>query len=115
MAVIWAINLFNFMDGADGIAAATAVSSGMALGVLSLASNPHSMVAICALVVAAAAAGFLVFNLPPARIFMGDGGSTVLGLTLALLSFQGVTTNLWAVAVPLALFVPFWADATSPW
>ncbi len=112
IALIWAINLFNFMDGADGIAAATAVSGGIALWALSLASNPDSMVPMCALVVAAAAAGFLIFNLPPARIFMGDGGSTVLGLTLAVLGFQGVTTNLWTVAVPLALFVPFWADAT---
>ena len=111
-ALIWAINLFNFMDGADGIAAATAVSGGMGLAVLSLSTHPDSMVTLGALIVAGAAAGFLFFNLPPARIFMGDGGSTVLGLTLAVLAFQGVTGKLWTVAVPLALFVPFWADAT---
>ena len=112
IAIIWAINLFNFMDGADGIAAATALSGGLGLWALSMSANAQSMIAPSALVVAAAAAGFLIFNLPPARIFMGDGGSTVLGLTLAVLSFQGVATHLWAFAVPLALFVPFWADAT---
>ena len=70
------------------------------------------MVAVGAAAVAAAAVGFLLFNLPPARIFMGDGGSTMLGLTFATLSFQGVTANLWPIAVPMLLFVPFWADAT---
>ena len=112
IAVIWSINLFNFMDGADGVAAATAVSGGLGLASLALLANTDSSVATSALVVAAAAAGFLCFNLPPARIFMGDGGSTVLGLTLAALAIQGVNANLWGVAVPLALFVPFWADAT---
>ncbi len=112
IAVIWSINLFNFMDGADGVAAATAVSGGLGLALLALSANTDSSVAISAGVVAAAAAGFLCFNLPPARIFMGDGGSTVLGLTLAALGIQGVNDNLWSVAVPLALFVPCWADAT---
>ena len=112
IALMWSINLFNFMDGADGIAAATAVSGGMGLAALSLASGPFSMVALGGVVVAGAAAGFLFFNLPPARIFMGDGGSTVLGLALALLAFQGVTNQHWSASVPLALFVPFWADAT---
>ena len=112
IALIWAINLFNFMDGADGIAAATALCGGVGLAVLALSSDPQSAVMSSAMVVAAAAAGFLCFNLPPARIFMGDGGSTVLGLMLAILSFQGVNAHLWTIAVPLALFVPFWADAT---
>ena len=112
LAVIWCINLFNFMDGADGVAATTAIAGGLGLAALAFSANPQSEVGTSALVVAAAAAGFLAFNLPPARIFMGDGGSTVLGLTFAALGFQGVSNGLWAFAVPLALFMPFWADAT---
>ena len=112
IAVIWAINLFNFMDGADGIAAASAVAGGTSLAILATLADAQSIIAPAALVLAAAAAGFLCFNLPPARIFMGDGGSTVLGLALATLSFHGVVTSAWAIAIPLAIFVPFWADAT---
>lgn len=112
IVIMWSINLFNFMDGSDGVAAATAVTGGVSLACFALLSEANSVVAISALVVAAAGAGFLFFNLPPARIFMGDGGSTVLGLTLATLSLQGVIANHWSVAIPLLLFVPFWADAT---
>ena len=115
IAVIWAVNLFNFMDGSDGVAAATAVSGGLTLAALSFAAaaaGGNYFVPQAALVIAAAASGFLLFNFPPARMFMGDGGSTVLGLALAALGFYGVTHKLWAVAIPLALFVPFWADAT---
>ena len=112
IAVIWAINLFNFMDGSDGVAAATAVSGGVAFWLLAQLSGTVSHVGSAGLVLAAAAAGFLCFNLPPARIFMGDGGSTVLGLAFAVLGFQGVAEGLWTVALPLAIFVPFWADTT---
>ncbi len=115
IALIWGVNLFNFMDGSDGVAAATAVTGGLTLAALSFAAAPaggHDFVAPAALVIAAAAGGFLLFNFPPARIFMGDGGSTVLGLALAAVGLYGVTQTLWTVAVPLALFVPFWADAT---
>ena len=115
IAIIWSINLFNFMDGSDGIAAATAVTGGFMLAVLALSASTvdsSAFVAHAALLIAAAAAGFLFFNLPPARIFMGDGGSTVLGLAIAALSFYGITNHVWPLAIPLAVFVPFWADAT---
>jgi len=121
IALIWSINLFNFMDGADGIAAATALMGASALAVAALhpvtppapALAPDgSTVAVLAMTVAAAALGFLLFNLPPARIFMGDGGSTVLGLALALLATRGAELQLWPLLFPLTVFVPFWADAT---
>ena len=114
-ALIWAVNLFNFMDGADGIAATTAVTGGLTLAALALFASPaddSNFLIPAALLVAASAAGFLGFNMPPAKIFMGDGGSTVLGLSLAALSFHGVANDVWGAAVPLAVFVPFWADAT---
>ncbi len=119
IALIWATNLFNFMDGADGIAAAMAILGGLALAVLSVPSNALRspdlnlpFVTSAAIVIAAAAIGFFVFNAPPARIFMGDGGSTVLGLGLAALSAKGIVDKQWPLAVPLAIFTPFWADAT---
>jgi FlaA1/EpsC-like NDP-sugar epimerase/UDP-N-acetylmuramyl pentapeptide phosphotransferase/UDP-N-acetylglucosamine-1-phosphate transferase len=134
ISLIWCVNLFNFMDGADGIAASTAVIGGFGLVSLigfsialstpmpfsaaKIAPLSAEAVAIAqdlrlfALVIASAALAFLLFNWPPARIFMGDGGSTVLGLSLAAISFKGWNLGLWPLAVPVALFVPFWADAT---
>ena len=116
LGLIWSINLFNFMDGADGIAAATAVIGGIALAVLTSMQTPISatdhFVSNGAVLVSAAALGFLLLNLPPAKIFMGDGGSTVLGLALASLSIQGIVDGYWTAAIPLVVFMPFWADAT---
>jgi FlaA1/EpsC-like NDP-sugar epimerase/UDP-N-acetylmuramyl pentapeptide phosphotransferase/UDP-N-acetylglucosamine-1-phosphate transferase len=117
VVLVWALNLFNFMDGADGVAATMAVAGGACLAWLAAnASGVDAAQAIelkrIALLVAAAALGFLVLNVPPAKLFMGDGGSTVIGLVLAAVSLHGWLIELWSIAVPLALFVPFWADAT---
>jgi FlaA1/EpsC-like NDP-sugar epimerase/UDP-N-acetylmuramyl pentapeptide phosphotransferase/UDP-N-acetylglucosamine-1-phosphate transferase len=114
-ALIWALNLFNFMDGSDGLAASTAVLGGLALAALAAigpASESSGMLASICMVVAAAAAGFLCYNLPPARIFMGDGGSTILGLTLAAVCLKGSADNVWSIAAAATVFMPFWADAT---
>lgn len=114
-AIIWSINLFNFMDGTDGIAAVTATMGGLALTVFanSVSVTSHSQaVSNIALVIAVASTGFLLLNLPPARVFMGDGGSTVLGLMLAALGLKGAIDGTWSLAIPLAVFMPFWADAS---
>lgn len=112
-AVIWSINLFNFMDGADGIAATSALVATVALSALARLHLPESApLPWYCLVVGLAALGFLPFNLPPARLFMGDGGSTVLGLMLVTLSVMGSIEGAWPAAVPAALLVPIWADAT---
>lgn len=100
VGIVWAINLYNFMDGIDGLAAAEAVTVGLAAGALLLSAGEPPLAAV-ALLVAAAAAGFLPWNWAPARIFMGDVGSGFLGYTfatLALLSHR-------AGAVPLALWL----------
>ncbi len=117
IASIWSINLFNFMDGADGLAATAAVIGGLALATFAAFLPLPDRIATVLLVglgvvVAASALGFLPMNLPPARLFMGDGGSTVLGLTLAAASIKGITEGVWTVALPLAVFMPLWADAT---
>jgi len=119
IVVIWSVNLFNFIDGVDGVAASAAIIGGTALATIAVflpgtdAARPASMALIgSAVVVAASALGFLPMNLPPARLFMGDGGSTVLGLALAAVSIKGVADGVWQAAVPLAIFMPLWADAT---
>jgi FlaA1/EpsC-like NDP-sugar epimerase/UDP-N-acetylmuramyl pentapeptide phosphotransferase/UDP-N-acetylglucosamine-1-phosphate transferase len=115
LALIWALNLFNFMDGSDGLAASTAVLGGLALvALIAVGPEPeksHLLAGVC-VVVAAAAGGFLCFNLPSARMFMGDGGSTVLGLTLAAACLKGAADGVWSIAAAVTVFMPFWADAT---
>ena len=82
-------NIYNFMDGIDGLAGSQAIVAGLALALAgSLVRNP--LVAMGGALIAAAAAGFLVHNLPPpARLFMGDVGSTFLGFNFAGLSLLG--------------------------
>jgi Fuc2NAc and GlcNAc transferase len=110
IGVVWATNFYNFMDGIDGLAAAEAVVVGVA-GALLLASRATPL-ALVSLLIAAAAAGFLVWNWPPARLFMGDVGSGFLGfmfggLALATENARALPALLW-----LVLLGPFFADAT---
>jgi len=103
----WMPNLFNFMDGIDGIAAIEAVT--VALGgafVWTLVGNGNGWV--LALVFAACVAGFLVWNFPPARIFMGDAGSGFLGLVIGALSLwcgQSAPHLFWAWFILLGCFM----------
>jgi FlaA1/EpsC-like NDP-sugar epimerase/UDP-N-acetylmuramyl pentapeptide phosphotransferase/UDP-N-acetylglucosamine-1-phosphate transferase len=117
LALIWCLNLFNFMDGADGIAVVTALIGATTLAIFMLVHSSAPMIFdepifVGAIVITAACLGFVAFNTPPAKMFMGDGGSTLLGLALAVLSIKGWHSGYWVLAVPIALFTPFWADAT---
>jgi len=109
--VIWSINLFNFMDGMDGFAGGMAVIGFGALAWLGLAGGGDDF-ALAALTVAGAFAGFLAWNFPPARIFLGDAGAAPLGLLAAVFSFWGIRDGLFAAPAPLLIFAPFWVDAT---
>lgn len=111
LLVIWSINLFNFMDGMDGLAGGMAVIGFGALGALGLAAGADDY-ALAALTVTGAFAGFLAWNFPPARIFLGDVGSAPLGLLAAAFSFWGIRDGWFAAPVPLLIFAPFWVDAT---
>lgn len=110
--VVWMTNLTNFMDGIDGIAgieAITVCSSAVFLGEV---AAPGKHLWIAPLVLSSATLGFLVWNWPPAKIFMGDAGSGFLGLMLAALSLQfgWVDSRLfWCWVILLGLFV---VDAT---
>lgn len=111
LATVWAANLFNFMDGSDGLAAGMALAGFLVLGVIAQGSN-HA-VAWPAFLAAGAVLGFLVFNFPPARLFMGDGGSIPLGFLAAALSLWGVHDGLWSIWVPVLAFAPFILDASA--
>ena len=111
----WWINLFNFMDGIDGIAAMQAVF--MLLGGAGLAAwaNPiaaTSPVWMLMLCVAAATIGFLLLNWPPAKIFMGDVGSTWLGLMIFALALLSIQAGWLSYATWLVLAAVFVTDAT---
>ena len=108
----WFLNLFNFMDGIDGIAGMQAIT--MAATAASLATvtsvDWHETLPLWLLV--AATAGFLVWNWPPAKIFMGDVGSGYLGYTLGVLALQTVSEGWLTPWVWLILGGSFLADAT---
>ena len=111
LGAVWLTNLYNFMDGIDGLAGGEAVAVGAAGGALALASG-NTGVAAVAFLVAAAALGFLLWNWAPARIFMGDVGSGLLGFVFAVLAIAserqgGLPLLGWALL--LGVFV---ADAT---
>ncbi|MSP51303.1 MAG: glycosyltransferase family 4 protein [Alphaproteobacteria bacterium] len=107
---LWFVNLYNFMDGIDGITGTEtlALTSGLvacaAIG--SLESFPVEIAAICG----GAALGFLVWNWPPARIFLGDVGSVPLGFLCGWLLLLLAARGLWVAALIMPLY--YLADAT---
>lgn len=110
VALVWYVNLYNFMDGIDGIAAGTAVVVGATL--YALAPAPAVAYPAVALAIAAASAGFLPYNWPPARIFMGDVGSGFLGYALGWCVVAGLRSGTLTLAAALVLLAPFVIDAT---
>ena len=84
VGLVWMINLYNFMDGIDGLACSEAVCV-CVLGSLLLAGQGNFNLAQVALMLACACAGFLVWNWPPATVFLGDVGSSFLGFVLGVL------------------------------
>ena len=111
LAWLWFVNLFNFMDGIDGIAGTEALVVAFGIVVIALAAGLPGWPVPAALVVGAAVAGFLPFNLPRARMFMGDVGSTTLGYALGWLLILVAAEGALAPAILLGLY--FVADATS--
>lgn len=87
VAIVWLTNLYNFMDGTDGFAGVQGLCAG-AMGAALLAQQAQPGLALLCAVLAAASAGFLLWNWHPARIFMGDVGSYLLGFSFAVLAVQ---------------------------
>lgn len=115
VCLLWLVgftNLFNFMDGIDGFAAVQAVFAGATAAVLaSLQGASHDAVLLLA-ALAAAALGFLPWNWPVARLFMGDAGSLLLGFLFAASGLLSVLRADLSWVVWLILWLPFVVDGT---
>jgi Fuc2NAc and GlcNAc transferase len=114
--LVWLLNLYNFMDGIDGIASVEAIcvclGGALLYAMLGFAGSAQPTAWVMPMLLAAAVAGFLYWNFPPARIFMGDAGSGFLGIALGVLSLQAAWVApelLWSWLILLGVFV---LDAT---
>lgn len=116
LALAWLLNLYNFMDGIDGLAGVEAVTVAIGAGGLLLlagATPPAGPgLLLLAVVTAAAAAGFLAWNWPPAAIFLGDAGSGFLGYLFGVLALASLAAGVspWAWPILLGVFI---VDATA--
>jgi len=110
--IVWMMNAYNFMDGIDGMAASGAIFVSLALALaLFLTEGPIEIIAIFILI-ASTVAGFILFNWPPATIFMGDAGSLFLGYMFgSLLLFTVLNDNI-SIWTWLTVFGYFFADTT---
>jgi Fuc2NAc and GlcNAc transferase len=109
--LVWLLNLYNFMDGIDGIAGIEAITVCLGGALLFFLDGNQNAGLVPALLLAATA-GFLFWNFPPAKIFMGDAGSGFLGIVLGLISLQSAWSNpvfFWSWLCLLGVFI---VDAT---
>lgn len=109
--LVWLLNLYNFMDGIDGLASIEAITACLGMCLIYWSVSVPDLI-WPSLVLALAVAGFLFWNFPPAKIFMGDAGSGFLGIALGILSLQAGWVDaalFWAWLIVLGVFV---CDAT---
>ncbi|MEN6407663.1 MAG: MraY family glycosyltransferase [Thermoguttaceae bacterium] len=104
LTVLWlvgCINALNLLDGMDGLASIIGLSTLVIIGAIA-ANEGREYVALMALAMASSLGGFLIYNLPPASIFLGDSGSMVIGLSLGLFGIEGnlKTTATLAITAP---------------
>ncbi|MEW6709012.1 MAG: glycosyltransferase family 4 protein [Candidatus Riflebacteria bacterium] len=109
--ITWSINFYNFMDGIDGLAGSEAVIIALGAGYIAGRLGMNGPLTV-SWIVAAAALGFLFWNWPPARIFMGDAGSGFLGYTFGCLAIGSGTGWAGGFYTYLLLLALFWVDAT---
>ncbi len=109
--LVWSCNCFNFMDGMDGLAATQAITGFGGLAVMAgISDAPWLMLA--ASLTAAAATGFLPWNWPPARLFLGDAGAVGLGFWQGVLTLHGAAHRAFPLWAGLLAFAPFLLDGT---
>ena len=111
LAIVWAANLYNFMDGTDGLAGGMGAIGFAALGLAAHDAGQAGLAATC-IALASACAGFLVHNFPPARVFMGDCGAIPLGFLAGALGLHGSLSGAWPAWFAPLVFSPFVVDAT---
>lgn len=104
--LVWLLNLFNFMDGIDGIAASETIFVSCGGAYFSWV-NGFENLSFISLILAASTMGFLILNWPPAKIFMGDVGSGFLGLMLGVIAYasilQGMLVWIWVILLGVFL------------
>ncbi|MFX1684458.1 glycosyltransferase family 4 protein [Paraburkholderia sp. A2RI-6] len=111
--MLWMVNLYNFMDGSDGLAGGMALFGFGAYAIASLfGPAPIRELGWACAAVAGAAAGFLLFNFHPARIFLGDAGSIPTGFLAGALGYWGWRNGAWPIWFPALVFSPFIGDAS---
>lgn len=111
LAMIWLMNVYNFMDGSNGMAGFQGVFAGVTMAVLFQTGGEQSM-ALVAMTVAAACAGFLPLNFPAARVFMGDVSSVPLGFIFAAFAVYGMHTGSISLLLSMLVMSVFVVDAT---
>ena len=110
-SIVWIINLYNFMDGSDGLVAGMSVIGFSCYAILSIIFGDLNF-AIFNIIIITACISFLFFNFPPAKIFMGDSGSIPLGFLCGALGVVGWYKLLWPLWFPLVIFSPLILDAS---
>lgn len=111
LLIVWMTNLYNFMDGSDGLAGGMALFGFAMYGVAAWLSQ-NTPFAWLNFSIAAAAASFLYYNFHPAKIFMGDSGSIPLGFLAAVIGLWGWQQGSWEMWFPFLVFSPFIVDAS---
>jgi UDP-GlcNAc:undecaprenyl-phosphate/decaprenyl-phosphate GlcNAc-1-phosphate transferase len=111
LCVVWMTNLYNFMDGSDGLAGGMTFFGFTMYGVAALMHGDETQ-AMLNFSIGAAALGFLYYNFYPAKVFMGDAGSIPLGFLAAAMGLWGWQHGQWPAWFPVLVFSPFVADAT---
>lgn len=111
LCVVWMTNLFNFMDGSDGLAAGMTAMGFSMYGIASL-MHDNSHQAMMNFAIGGAAIGFVNYNFYPAKLFMGDSGSIPLGFLAAAMGLWGWQLEMWSAWFPLLVFSPFIMDAS---
>jgi len=109
--IVWFINLYNFMDGMDGFATGMAII-GFSTFTLFALQQGNLEFATVNLIIIVSLIGFLAFNWPPAKIFLGDVGSTLLGILVASLILWAHKKSIFPVWLGILVFLPFFLDAT---
>lgn len=110
VSLVWVMNAYNFMDGSDGMAGAEGMFAGLLLGGLMLHAQEPGL-ALAGFAIAGASCGFLPWNLPRARVFMGDAGSVPLGFALGALMLAGLASAKLSLPAALLVLAVFMVDA----
>lgn len=111
ISIIWVSNLYNFMDGSDGLAGGMTIIGFGYYAIIAWLAGHHEF-ALINFSIAAAGSAFIYYNFYPARIFLGDVGAIPLGFLAATLGIFGWIDGLWSLWLPLLIFSPFIADSS---